>query len=325
MKAIRFHALGDADVLRFEDVAEPTPGPGEVLLRVRTIGVNYADTLFRRGLYVVAPVFPQIPGMEAAGEIVALGPDVGGFAVGDRVMAIGKDAYAEYMLASAQTIFPIPAGLDFEAAAALPVQGLTAYHCLFDCARLAPGESVLVHSAAGGVGTLAVQLAKRHGAGLIVGTCGSDEKLPLLAELGVDVAVNYQREIFTVRARRATLARGVDVILEMLGTTENLRKNLVSLAPFGRMVVYGAATLDTHGTIEPLALLSRNQSVLGYYLFGQLAMRERCARPLDELARLGAEGALRVLIGGRFPLSEAGRAHLAMESRRTTGKLVLVP
>ncbi len=325
MKAIRFHATGEVDVLRFEEVPDPKAGPGEFVVRVRAIGVNFADTRFRRGEYFIRPVFPQVPGMECAGEIVALGEGASGFAVGDRVMALGANAYAEQLVCKPTDLYPMPAGISFEDAAALPVQGLTAHHVLALSGRMARGERVLVHAAAGGVGTLAVQLAKARGAVQVVATAGSDEKLALARSLGADVAVSYKDEAWAARVKEATGGAGIDVLLEMLGGTDALRKNLSLLAPFGRMVVFGAASGDTHGQIEPVALMAKNLSVTGYYLTPLVRRRDLCAPPLAEMAAEVAAGKLRIVIGARYPLADAAEAHRAMEARRTTGKIVLVP
>jgi NADPH2:quinone reductase len=326
MRAIRFRSLGEPDVLSFDDdVPEPAPPPLGAVVRVRAAGVNFADTRFRRGTYFQRPRFPQIPGMELAGEVVALGAGTTGLALGDRVMGFGANAYAELAPALADQLFPIPDGLDFASAAALPVQGLTAHHVLGLMGRLAAGERVLVHAAAGGVGTIAVQLAKRMGAAQVIATAGSAEKLALARELGADVTIDYTTEDVVERVKDATGGALCDVILEMLGGTAALERNLRCLASFGRMVVYGAATGDTHGTIEPIGLMAKNQSVIGYYLTPLVRRRDLCAPPLAELAAHVAAGRVRVVIGARLPLAEAAEAHRRMEARATTGKIVLEP
>jgi NADPH2:quinone reductase len=324
MKAIRFSALGEPDVLRYEDAPDPAPPDDGVVIRVRAAGVNFADTRFRRGTYFVRPRFPAIPGMEAAGEVVAVGPNAS-FALGDRVVALGMNAYAELMPARGVTVYPIPAGLDFATAAALPVQGITAHHCLGFAGRMARGERVLVHAAAGGVGTLAVQLARRMGAGQVIATASSDEKRALAVSLGADVAIDYTRPDWGKAVKDATGGAGVDVILEMLGGAEAMKQNLACLASFGRMVVFGAASGDTKATLEPVALMPRNQSVIGYYLTPILPDRARCAPALAECAELAARGELRVIVGKTLPLADAVEAHRMMEGRGTVGKVVLVP
>jgi NADPH:quinone reductase len=325
MRAIRFHSLGEPDVLKYEEVPDPTPQPGHVVVRVRAAGVNFADTRFRRGTYFVRPRFPQIPGMELAGEVAGLGNGVAGLAVGDRVMGFGNGTYADLTTARAEDLFPIPPGLEFAAAAALPVQGLTAHHLLGLAGRLAKGERVLVHAAAGGVGTIAVQLAKRLGAAQVIATASSAEKLELARSLGADVGINYTSADVVAVVKDATGGAGVDIILEMLGGQAALEKNLRCLGMFGRMVVFGAASGDLKGTVEPIALMPKNLSVIGYYLTPLIKRRDLCAPPLAELAALTASGEIKVIIGARLALADAAVAHRRIEARETIGKIVLEP
>jgi len=235
MRAIRFHSLGEPDVLKLEETPDPTPQPGQVVVRVRAAGVNFADTRFRRGTYFVRPRFPQIPGMELAGEVSALGEGVAAFKIGDRVMGLGAGAYAELAPARVDDLVAIPDGLDFATAAALPVQGITAHHLLGLAGRLAKGERVLVHAAAGGVGTLAVQLAKRFGAAQVIATASSAEKLDLARSLGADVGIDYTTTDVVAAVKDATGGAGVDIVLEILGGQAALERNLKCLGSFGRM------------------------------------------------------------------------------------------
>jgi NADPH2:quinone reductase len=325
MKAIRFHATGEPDVLRYEDVPEPTCDAGQVLVRVRAIGVNFADTRFRRGEYFVRPNFPEVPGMEAAGEVVQVGADVIGMQPGDKVMVLAARAYADLMVAKPYDLYPMPVRLGFDEAASLPVQGLTAHHVLGLVGRVAEGETVLVHAGAGGVGTMAIQLAKAMGAGTVVATVGSAEKADLARSLGADMVVNYRTDDFVPAVKMVTDGKGADVILEMLGGAEMMKRNLACLAPFGRMVVFGAASGDTHATVEPIGLMAKNQTVSGYYLTPILRHRELCAPALDEIAAAVVDKSLRVVVGRTYPLSQAAAAHRDMEERRTTGKIILHP
>jgi len=314
MHAIRFHRVGGAEVLALETVEAPALRPGSVRVRVRAAGVNFADVHFRKGEYFQKPVFPQIPGMEAGGEIEAVGEGVTDLRAGDRVIALASDgAYAESLVTPASLVFRIPNALSFEDAAALPVQGLTALHVLTLCARMKRGERVLVHAAAGGVGSLAVQLAKLGGASQVVGTASSEEKRALVRELGADLAVDYAN-LQGVKA---------DVILEMLGGTETYKRNLACLAPFGRMVVYGAASGDLRGTIEPVSLMAKNVSVIGYYLTAVLRDRAACEPAMAELCDHVVAGRLRILRGATLPLARAADAHRLLETRSSTGKIVL--
>lgn len=323
MRAIRFHRLGGPEVLQLEEVPDPVPRAGEALVRVKAIGVNFADTHFRKGEYFVRPVFPQIPGMELAGEVVALGEGTTGLSVGDRVMALGANAYAELAIVRPHECYLMPEGLDFVRAAALPVQGITAQHVLTLCGRMQRGERVLVHAAAGGVGSIAVQLARAMGASLVIGTA-SESKLDLVQSLGA-VAIDARASDWVARVKEATGGRGVDVILEMQGGTDAYKRNLACLAPLGRMVVYGAASGDLRGTLEPVGLMAKNHAVIGYYMTPLLARRDLCAPALDELAHRVVSADVQLVIGGATPLADAADVHRAMESRSTRGKMILVP
>lgn len=325
MRAVRFHKLGGPEVLQVDDVPEPKPAPGEALLRVHAAGVNWADTHFRNGTYFVRPQFPQIAGMEAAGEIVALGEGTEGLSVGDRVMALGSDAYAEKMIVRPLYCYPIHRDLDYVRAAALPVQGITAHHVLSLCGRLQKGEKVLIHAAAGGVGTLATQLARSMGAGTIVGTASGEEKRKLVRELGADVAIDARAPDWAEQVKDATERKGADVILEMIGGSEHYRKNLQVLAPLGRMVVYGAASNDMKGTVDAVALMGKNQSVIGYYMTALLRHRHLCAPALEDLQARVVRGDVRVIVGREAKLEEAVDVHRELEARATIGKLVLTP
>lgn len=325
MRAIRFHKLGGPEVLQLEEVPDPEPAPGEAVLRVHAAGVNYADTHFRKGTYFVRPQFPQIAGMEAAGEIIALGEGTEGLAVGDRVMALGANAYAEKMIVKPLYCYPIHRDLDYARAAALPVTGLTAHHILSLCGRLRQGERVLVHAAAGGVGTLAIQLARSMGASRVIGTASGDEKRALVRELGADLAIDARDPNWPEQVKDATERKGVDVILEMIGGSDHYKKNLSVLAPMGRMVVFGAASNDMKGTVEPVALMGRNHSVIGYYMTALLRHRDLCAGALDDLQARVVRGDVRVIVGREAKLADAADVHRELESRTTTGKIVLMP
>lgn len=323
MRAVCFHKLGGPEVLQLEEVPDPTPAPGEAVLAVRAVGVNWADTHFRNGSYFIKAQFPQTMGMEAAGEIVALGEGTEGLRVGDRVMALGANAYADKMVVKPAYCYPIHRELDYVRAAALPVQGITAHHVLSLCGRLAKGESVLVHAAAGGVGTLAIQLARSMGASKVIGTASGD-KQKLVRELGAE-AIDARAPDWAEQVKNLTERKGVDVILEMIGGTDHYRKNLSVLAHLGRMVVYGAASNDMKGTIDAVPLMGKNQSVIGYYMTSLLRRRDLCAPALDDLQERVVRGEVKVIIGREAKLDEAADVHREMESRATTGKLVLLP
>ncbi|TCJ18370.1 quinone oxidoreductase [Rubrobacter taiwanensis] len=324
MKAVRVGEFGGPEVLEYTEVERPEPGQGEVLIAVRSIGVNYADTMRRRDRYVLRQTLPFVPGSEVAGVVEEIGAGVEGVRPGDRVVTLlGTGGYAEYAVAPARGLIPVPDGLDFDRAAAVPLQGLTAYHVLKTSGRLREGESVLVHAAAGGVGTLAVQMARLMGAGTIIATASSPEKLELARSLGAGALVNYTEEDWPERVREATGGRGADVILEMVGG-DFPEKNLHCLAPFGRMVVFGAASGE-RGTIAPVDLMRKNQVVAGFFLPQIMRRPELLLPSLREILGWISAGSLKLTIGARFPLAHAAEAHRALEERRTTGKIILNP
>ncbi|MFO0553561.1 MAG: NADPH:quinone oxidoreductase family protein [Polyangiaceae bacterium] len=317
-RALVFHAIGGPEVLSVGEIEDRAPRPDQVVVRVRAAGLNFADTRFIRGQYFARPTLPDVPGMEVAGEVLDIGTEVTSLSVGDRVVAFGARAFAERMVTRASNVFRIPPNLEFEQAAAIPVQGLTAHHLLNLMGRLSRRDRVLIHAAAGGVGVLAIQLAKASGA-TVTASC-STSKHALARELGADHVVDSRGDVL---AQIKATTGEVDLILEMVGGTESYKRNLAALAPLGRMVVFGAASGDTRGTLEPVGLMSKNLSVVGYYLTPLLARRDLCERPLDELTTAAANGSLRVIVGARYSLAEARKAFEALESRETTGKIVL--
>lgn len=324
MRAIRFHEIGGPEVLKYEEAPDPSPGPGEVLVRVRAAGVNYADTMFTRGRYFLQPRFPQTPGLEVAGEVVTAGEGVNGFAPGDRVMAALANAggYAELAVVPAQHLTRIPAGLGWAQAAALPVQAVTADHVLFLAGRLQPGETVLVHAAAGGVGVMLVQMAALAGA-RVVATASTEEKRQLARALGADVTIDYTKPGWADAVREATDGRGADVICEMVGG-DVFAQSLRCLAPWGRLVVFGVAGPETP-SLNPAALMRLNQTVVGYYLTTAMERGEVMAPTHERIFRALESGRLRIVVGETAPLSAAADVHRRMVARETTGKLVLVP
>lgn len=265
MKAIQFKQYGSPDVLRVINLARPVPKKKDVLIKVEAIGVNYADTARREGAYVVDTPLPFIPGSEVAGEVVELGEEVEGIKVGMKVVTLlgshRATGYAEYTLADSRGLIPLPDGVDLKQAAALPLQGLTAYHILKTMGRIEKGETVVVHAAAGGVGTLAVQLAKKFGANVIA-TASSDEKLAIAKRLGADVLINYTEAGWQNKVMEET-KHGADVILEMVGGSI-FYDSLHCLAPFGRLVFYGMAS-GQPVKFNPGRLMEKNQSVMGFF------------------------------------------------------------
>ena len=323
MKAIQFKEYGGPEVLNLIDLERPQPTGREVLIEVHAIGVNYADTARREGQYVVPTPLPFIPGAEVAGVVAAAGEDAK-IPVGTRVVTlIESGGYSEYVTADERGLIPLPEGLDFKLAAALPLQGLSAYHILKTMGRLEAGESVLVHAAAGGVGTLAVQLAKLFGAGTVIATASTDEKLQLASEMGADVLVNYTNEGWENEVLEATGGKGVNVALEMAGG-EIFNKTLKCLATFGRLVIYGVASGE-QSRFYPSSLMGQNQSVIGFFLPQIMRKPELLQPSMKDLLTYAAEGKLKLTIGEIHPLEDAAKVHERMQSRQTKGKLILVP
>ncbi|AOV09142.1 quinone oxidoreductase family protein [Sporosarcina ureilytica] len=324
MKAIRFDEYGGPDVLKFMDVDQPEIGNHEVLVKVKAIGVNYADTARREGKYVVPTDLPFIPGAEIAGEIVSVGKDVTRFKPGARVVSlIESGGYAEYAKVHEMVLAPIPDGVAFTDAVALPLQGQTAYHILKTMGRLEKGETVLVHAAAGGVGAISVQLAKIFGAGKIIATASSDEKLAHAKELGADHLINYTEDGWELKVRELTGGKGVNVALEMVGG-DIFNKTLKCLAPFGRLVIFGAASGE-QAQLYAGQLMRRNQSVIGFFLPQIMQNPKLYQSSFEELLSYINDGKLKLTIGGTYQLEDAAEVHRLLQGRKTMGKLVLLP
>jgi NADPH2:quinone reductase len=323
MHAIRIHALGGPEVLQYEDVPEPPVDAGQVLIKVAAAGVNYSDLGRRKGTYARTISLPAILGSEVAGTVVQVGPGVAGFKAGDRVTAWpGRGGYAEYVTASAAAIYAIPTNVSFEAAAGMPVVFLTAYHLLKTCARVQPGETVLIQAAASGVGTIAVQLAEHWGA-RVIATASTDEKLKRALELGADVLINYSRLDFVPEVMHATNNRGVEIVLESVGG-EVLTKSLSCLAPMGRLVIYGRAS-GSLPMLDPALILTRNMAVIGLHLGMPPWRAEMHREPMQELLALVETGEVKPIVDRTFPLQDAGAAHQYLAERRTMGKVLLIP
>jgi NADPH:quinone reductase len=316
MRAIRVSEWGGPEVLELiEDAPMPEPEEHEQLVRVTRAGINYADTHAAENSYLRPYELPLIPG----GEVAGVTED------GRRVVALtGDGGYAEYAAVPKATTVPIPDGVSDEQALAVLIQGLTAWHLYRTSAKLAAGESVVVVAAAGGVGSLAVQLGRPFGAGRVIATASSEEKRKLALELGADVAVDVTREDLADALREANGGERVDVVLEMTGGRV-FDQSLKALAPFGRLVTYGQASREPN-TVASGALMARSQAVVGFWLAHCLRKpQEMVAEPLADLFGRVAAGELRVVDGGVYPLSEARRAHEDLRARRTVGKLVLDP
>jgi putative PIG3 family NAD(P)H quinone oxidoreductase len=324
MRAIVTDGSGGPEVLRLGEAPRPRPGPGQVLIRVAATSVNRADLQQRAGNYPPPPGESEILGLEVAGLIEELGEGVADWRRGDRVMTlVGGGGYAEYAIAPASTLMPVPDGMDFTRAAAISEVWLTAYLNVFREAGLRPGETLLVHGGASGVGTAAIQLAKTLGPSPVIVTVGSEDKAAACKALGADHAILYKREDFAARVLEITAKRGADVILDHIGGSY-LEPNLASLAPYGRLVIIGLLG-GPKAELNIGRLMVKRQRIIGSVLR---------ARPVEEKARLTA--AFREQVLGRFaagelkpvihevlPLEDARRAHELMAANANTGKLIL--
>jgi NADPH2:quinone reductase len=321
MKAVRIHEFGGPEVLKIEEVPEPTIRPGDVLIQAEAAGVNYADVMTRIGMYPIRGL-PITPGLEVAGRIVKAGDAVTDFKAGDRVVAmLNAGGYAERVAAPAAAVFSVPDSLSAVQAAALPVNYLTALHMLREFGRLAPGESVLIQAAASGVGTAAIQLARLFGA-RIFATASAEDKLALARELGAHETINYTTHDFAEIVKARTGGRGVDLILECVGG-EVFDKSLQCLAPLGRLITYGVAG-GVPATVMTPVLLFNNLSVIGFHL-GRYYQTRPNREGMQEILRLVAAGRIRPIISATFKLGEAARAHDHLSQRQTRGKVLLVP
>jgi NADPH2:quinone reductase len=306
---------GGPEVLRLVELPIPEPGDGEVLVRVTRAGLNFADTHRRTNTYLAKDALPLVPGSEIAG---VRADD------GRRVVALVRDGgYAEYAVALSAQTFAIPDGVDDPTALALLLQGLTAWHLYRTCGRVAPGESVAVHAAAGGVGSLAVQLGRPMGAGRVIAIASTEDKRALALELGADAVIDSAPEGLTERLVEANLGRRVDVVFEMAGG-EAFDRSLAALAPFGRLVTYGIASGDGNA-VRSGALMRASRSVVGFWLMHCLGRPAMVDEALADLFARVARGELRVVAGPAYPLAEAARAQLDVAERRTTGKVTLDP
>ncbi len=326
MKAIEFRQFGSPDVLKLVDVPTPSPGKGEALVRARAIGVNYFEVLMRQDRYTMTPELPMVPGVELAGVVEAVGEGVRPSLLGSRVavpmfaQGRGSGGYAEFVTVDATTLVPIPDGLSFEPAVALMIQGLTALHLV----RQNPpkNKTLLVSAASGGVGSLLVQLARNGSARAIVAVASSEEKLELARSLGADLGANYAQPDWPATLKAALRGGGIDIVYDFVGG-EFTGTAIDLLAPGGELV-FGALGRFTLSAKQMETMFSQNQVLRGFALL-PLLDPVGLRTDLADLFSRAEEGTLKVTIGGRFSLQEAEDAHRAIESRQTTGKIVLAP
>lgn len=322
MQALEVTALNGPESMAITERPVPAAGPGQALIRVAAAGVNFADVMQTHGTYVGGPEPPYVPGIEAAGTVVAVGEEVS-LPVGTRVIGAGSRAFAEYVSWPAAGLLPAPESWSDGQAASFFVQWMTAHGCLRTFGRLTEGEVVLVHAAAGGVGTAATRLAKHFGA-VVVAAASSDAKLEVARNNGADVLVNTSTSDFVAAVQDHTHGQGADLVLEMVGG-ETFNRNRKALRPFGRMVVFGAASAE-QAQVDNVSLVFEPMELIGYHL-GQLATQrpDLLLAGLAEVQQLIADGVIQPDEPTSYPLADGARALSDLASRQTTGKLVLVP
>lgn len=329
MKVVQLHQYGGPDVLVYEDAPKPAPAAGEVLIKVESASVNFADVVRRNNDPYPSPSpLPFIPGSEIAGVVEALGDGATTIPVGAKVFASlengGAGGYAQYAVAKVGKVIPLPDGLTPDQACSLVVAGMTAFQTLADCAQLRPGETVLVQAAGGGVGTYAVQLAKLLGAGKVIAAASTPAKRELALKLGADAALDYTKPDWVKEARELTAGKGIDVVLEATGG-DVLNQSLQAMGPFGRIVVFGAASRERK-PVNPYAMLGMNQSLITYYVGGWFQSRpQQAVAALQKLIGFIKSGAIDVQIGHTLPLSKAADAHRLLAERASVGKIILKP
>jgi len=322
MKAIRIHETGGTEKLVYEDIPKPLPDPGQVLVKIHSIGINFIDVYFRSGLYK-SPL-PFVPGMEAAGTVEALGENVIDPKPGDRVAYAGViGAYAEYALVPARQLIRMPDGIDFETAAAAMLQGMTAHYLTYSSFPLRKGETILLHAAAGGVGLLLIQMAKKIGA-RVIGTVSSEKKAELARSAGADHIILYTQSDFEKEVKAITSGAGVDVVYDSVGQA-TFEKSLNCLRRRGMMVLFGQSSgpvppMDPN-ILNPKGSLYLTRPALGHYT----ASRDELSWRAGDVLNWISDGSLKIRIDRTYPLREVAQAHQALEARKTAGKILLEP
>ena len=322
MKAVRIHTPGGPEVLTYEDVPEPRPKAGEAVVKVDAAGLNYIDVYYRSGLYKAE--LPMTLGMEAGGVVTAVGPNVTEVKVGEKVAYTGvPGAYAQYAAVPAQRLVTLPAGVSTKQGAAAMLQGMTAHYLACSTYPLKKGDTCLVHAAAGGVGLLLVQIAKMRGA-RVIGTVSTEEKAKLAREAGADEVIFYTKQDFEAEVKRLTSGKGVQVVYDAVGKT-TFEKGLSCLAPRGTMVLYGQSS-GPIGVFDPQILSAKGSVFLTRpSLFHHVATREELLARAGDVLGWIRDGKLRLRTEFEFALKDAAEAHRALEGRKTTGKVLLIP
>lgn len=325
MQAVRMYKPGGIDVLELENVHKPVPRVGQVLVRVKSISINFADVLIRRGHYPYMPDFPATPGAECTGYIERIGPEVKHLKPGQPVLVFGKPCYSGYLAVSQERIFPLPAGIDLDEAAALPVAYLTAWHMLHTMRRVKEGETVLVYAAAGGVGTAVLQLANMAGL-KVIGLTSTDEKAAFLKEQGCWQVINYKNENVLSRVMDSTHGQGVDLILDSVGG-EGFKDNFRMLKTLGQLIWFGISGGMPRTSI--LKTFARNpassHTVSIFHLFSIIQSRPLLRNSMEHLLQLLAEEKIKPVIYKRLPLAEVAKAHTLLEQQQNIGKILLHP
>lgn len=329
MKAVRVHELGGPEVLRYEEISHPRPQAGEVLVKIEAAGVNFLDIYYRSGFHWGGHhrrALPYIPGAEAAGTVVEVGAEVNSIRAGERVaygISNGSGSYAEFYAVPSWHLFKLPISVDFPTAAAVMLQGMTAHYLTHSTFAVKPNDTVLIHAAAGGTGLLLVQIAKMRGA-RVIGTVSTEEKARLARAAGADATVNYAKQDFAAEVRKLTDGKGVNVVYDSVGK-ETYEKSLDSLTPLGCLAIFGQAS----GPVPPFDTAVLNAK--GSLSLARPSLTHNVASHADVAWRAGdlfkwiEAGKLNVKIGKTFSLADAADAHREMESRRSVGKIVLVP
>jgi NADPH2:quinone reductase len=313
MKAIQITAFGGPEVMNLVELPDPIAGNDEVLLEVTAVGINYADTHQTENSYLSPQTLPMIPGIEVVGTHD-----------GKRYLAsVSSGGYAQKAIAHTSALFPIPDSVTDEQAVCMLVQGTTAWHLLKTMGHVEKGQSVVIHAAAGGVGTIAIQLAKLWGAKVIAVT-STDKKAELAKSLGADLVVDARSTELAKGIREANGGRGVDLVLEMVGG-KTFDESLMALGTFGKLITFGMASRQAPTPIHPGALMHGSKTVAGFWLANCFGKKEMLNDVIDELFQLITDGKLKPVIGGTFPMSKAADAHRSMLARETTGKVVLNP
>ena len=327
MKAIQISQTGSFEVLEYVDVDTPTPGRGQVLVKVESISVNFTDVMLRKGIHPMVPPLPTIPGLDFSGVVESVGEGVTQVRPGQNVVVIGKKCYTEYALASAGSVVLTPEGIDMDAAAALPVNYLTAYHMLHTMGHVEAGQTILAYAAAGGVGTAIIQLAKLAGV-TVIGLTSSDGKARYTKEQGIDHIINYKTENVTQRVKEVTDGKGVNLILDSVAG-EAFNRNFEMLAPLGQIIWFGmAAGVPPENLVEQFASnFEKGAGVRVFHLLYSVAepYPDLMAQSIETMVKYLTEKKIEPHIHERIPLSDAARAHEMLENRIVTGKLILKP